>query len=70
MNDVNFFRLLDLGTLDIESSEGRYPPRMVLEVSSEHAVLPSVIKLTFTGACEEFMTEIQLRWPRSETQSL
>ena len=66
VDDVNFFRHLDLGNLDEECSANRYPPRMVLEVSSEYATLPSVIKLTFTGASEEFSTEIQLRWPRSE----
>ena len=40
---------------------------MVLEVSSAYAVYPSVIKLTFTGASEEFSTEVQLQWPRSKS---
>ena len=66
INAVNFFRHQDLGILDDECSACRYPPRMVLEVSSEYAVYPSFIKLTFVGASEEFQTEIQLRWPRSK----
>ena len=66
INAVNFFRHQDLGILDDECSAGRYPPRMVLEVSSTYAMCPSIIKMTFTGASEEFHTDIQLRWPLSK----
>ena len=60
----------ELGTLESDCNENKYPPRMVLEVSSDYnnAVLPSVIKLSFTGAKRDFSTEISLFCPLSKSQ--
>lgn len=66
---MDFFRLNELETLYDECSTNNYPPRIVLEVSSEYAEYPSFIQLTFTGADEDFSTEIQLRRPRSENHA-
>ena len=43
---------------------------MVLEVSSTYAVYPAVIKLTFTGAIEEFSTEIQIQRLRGKSNNI
>lgn len=68
VDDVNFFTLLELGTLENDCNDHKYPPRISLEVSSGDAVSKSVIKVTFTGAKREFSTEILLSWPQSESK--
>lgn len=72
IDDVNFFNLYELGTLESDCNENKYPPRMVIEVSSDSSVtvFQSKIKLTFTGARREFPTEISLSSPLSKTPSL
>ena len=68
-DDVNFFNLYELGTLESDCNENKYPPRMVIEVSSDcnNAVLSSVINLSFTGAKKSFSKEISLICPLSKS---
>ena len=72
--DINFFNYLNTEYLNDACKAAFpynhypyvYPPRFTLEVSSKHALYPSVLKLSFVGAKKNLSTEIQLDWPMSE----